>query len=312
MARRMPPLNALRAFDAAARHLSFTKAAKELFVTQAAISHQVKGLERHLGFPLFRRMNRRLMLSDAGQAYLPALREAFDKIEAATQRLYADEEGGSLRVSCLPSFAAKWLLPRLGRFSERQPDIDVLVSASDTLVDFNQEQIDIAIRHGPGKYPGLRVDLLMDDEVLPVCSPRLLAGPKPLKEAADLKHHVLLHDDMGRQDHSYQDWTTWLQAVGVKGVKSTRGPAFSHSNMVIQAAIDGQGIALGRRSLTGDDLAAGRLVSPFGPVVPARFSYWVVAPLSSADRPKVRHFREWLLEEAKAGESPQALPSSRA
>jgi LysR family glycine cleavage system transcriptional activator len=299
MARRLPPLNAIRAFEAAARHLSFTKAAEELFVTQAAISHQIKALEAALGLQLFRRFNRRLMLTDAGQAYLPPLREALDGIAAATERLRAAEQTGSLKVSVLPSFAAKWLLPRLSRFRERHPEIDVLVSASNALVDFAREEADIAIRYGFGRYPGLEVEFLMGDRIFPVCSPKLLETGPPLRGPADLRHHTLLHDADALADES-ESWRVWLEAAGVSGVDPSRGPGFSDSSMLLQAAVDGQGVALGRSALAALDLEAGRLVQPFGPSIPSNLSYFIVTQRGAGERPKVRLFHDWLLEEAAA------------
>ena len=299
MARRLPPLNALRAFEAAARHLSFTKAAQELHVTQAAISHQVKGLEEILGIQLFRRLNRRLVLTDAGQAYLPPLRDAFDAMDAATKRLHAREEAGALRVTVLPSFASTWLLPRLATFRRLHPDIDVLVTASDTLVDFEQDDFDMGIRYGHGVYPGLRVDVLMNDEILPICSPSLLTGKHPLRRPEDLKHHTLLHDVASGSDDD-PDWRIWLKRLGVTGVDASRGPGFSHSNLMQSAAVAGEGVALSRRSLVSDDMKAGRLVCPFGPIFPTSFVYSVVSPHHKEEAPKVRAFREWLIAEVEA------------
>ncbi len=296
MTRRLPPLNALRAFEAAARHLSFTKAADELYVTQAAVSHQVKALEEALGIQLFRRFNRRLMLTDAGQAYLPALTDSLDQIEAATRRLRAEDEAGPLKVTMANSLAAKWLLPRLPRFRERHPEIDVVVSACDSVVDFTRDDFDMGIRFGRGDYPGLRVDLLMRDHVIPLCSPALLVGPHPLETPADLKHHTLLHEELTRGE--FPGWREWLQAVGVSDVNAERGPVYSHASLVLQAAIDGQGVALSRVSLAALDLEAGRLVQPFGPTLPSSFSCYVVAPPATADRPKVKAFRDWLFDEA--------------
>ncbi len=302
MARRLPPLNALRAFEAAARHLSFTKAAEELYVTQAAVSHQIKALEAALGVQLFRRLNRRLMLTDAGQLYLPALTEAFDGIEAATGRLHADENAGSLSVSVANSLAAKWLLPRLPRFRERHPEIDVEISAADRLVDFGRDNVDMGIRYGLGNYPGLKVDPLMEDTVFPVCSPQLaegglVDGSPPLRAPEDLHRHTLLHDDVGTGEAP--NWRRWLTAAGVTGVNPERGPRYSHSSLVLQAAIDGQGVALGRSSLVSLDLEAGRLVQPFGPTLPSHYACYVVSPVATAERPKIKAFRDWLLEEAE-------------
>lgn len=297
MARKLPPLNALRAFEAAARHLSFTKAADELAVTQAAISHQVKALEDHLGLSLFRRLNRRLVLTEAGQLYLPVLRDAFDAIAGGTARLHQDQESGPLHVSVVPSLAAKWLLPRMSRFRDRHPDIDVMISANLKLIDFSDGVFEVGIRYGVGNYPGLRVDRLLDDEVFPVCSPKLLEGPHPLKRPEDLRHHTLLHDEVSRHDES-PDWQSWLQAVGVNGIDVRRGPGFSDSSMVIEAAAAGQGVALGHRWLAAADLESGRIVMPFGPAIPSKFAYYVVSPPALAERRRVRLFREWLLEEA--------------
>ena len=299
MARQLPPLKALRAFEAAARHLSFTKAAQEMNVTQAAISHQVKTLEDSLQIQLFRRFNRRLMLTDAGQTYLPQLTEALDRIDAATRRLRAVDDSGDLKVSVATSVAAKWLLPRLVRFRQKHPDIDVSVSASDKLVDFNRDDIDMGIRYGYGVYPGLRVDKLMQDTVFPVCSPALLQGPLPLREPADLKHHTLLHEEWGEMINA-PDWRAWLTAAGVTDVNPARGPGYSHSSLSLQSAIDGHGVSLARSSLVALDLEAGRLVQPFGPALPTHFACYVVSPEAAAERPKIKAFRDWLLEQAAA------------
>ncbi len=307
MTRRLPSLNALRAFEAAARHLSFTKAAEELHVTQAAISHQIKGLETQLGVQLFRRLNRRLLLSDAGQGYLPALTEAFDRVAEATARLSAAGGAGSLRVSALPSMAAKWLLPRLSRFRARHPDIDVLVSASHALADFQRDDVDLAIRYGQGRYPGLHAVPLMDDEVFVVCCPKLLEMDPPLHDPHDLRHHTLLHDSTTEGER--QHWRIWLEKAGVTGADPNRGPGFSDSYLVLEAAAAGEGVALSRRSLAAADLASGRLVIPFGPIEPANFSYYIVCPKADAKLPKICKFIEWLLEEAARDAAETILPA---
>src|SRR5690554_1638989 len=301
MARQIPPLNGLRAFEAAARHLSFTEAARELNVTQAAISHQIRGLEERLGMPLFHRSHRGLTLTDAGRSYLPSLVEAFDLMDKATRRLTQHEEEGALRVSALPSFAARWLLPRLPRFRERHPDIDILISANERLSDLETEGIDVGLRFGRGHYPGLSSYRLMGDRRLPVCSPSLMQGACPLRSPDDLRHHVLLHDDIAEGVEA--DWKEWLQYVGLNGIDASRGPGFSDSAMVLAAAIAGQGVALARASLAIDDLAAGLLVQPFGPAVRARYEYWFVTTRRSADYPKVRAFRDWLAAEAAETEA---------
>lgn len=293
MSRALPPLNALRAFEAAARHLSFTAAASELNVTQAAISHQIKALEERLGLKLFRRAGRGLLLTDAAQAYLAEIGGAFDRIAGATRRLHQHDAAGVLSATVLPSFAAKWLLPRLGRFRAGHPEIDLRISSSTETVDLMREDFDIALRAGSGDYPGMRADAILSESFFPVCSPALLAGPLPLREPADLRHHTLLHDE------PRDLWQLWLKTVGIADIDATRGPGFSDSGMVIWAAIEGQGIAIAKGTLAADDLKAGRLVRPFGQSMPADFSYWLICPEASAERPKIVAFRDWLLAEAR-------------
>ena len=295
MARQTPPLTALRAFEAAGRHLSFTKAAHELHVTQAAISHQVKSLEEYLGLKLFRRLNRTLLLTDAGQLYLPPLTDAFEGITRATHRLRQHLGRARLTVSVLPSFAAGWLVPRLGRFRQRCPDVDLRIDPTNSLTDFRRDDVELGILYGRGNYPGLRTDRLMREEFFPVCSPRLLEGPAPLRDPADLTHHTLLHDDMT------VDWRTWLLAAGVEGVDAERGITVTDSSMLLRAAIAGQGVALARSVLAADEIASGRLVRPFDVDVPAEYAYYLAYPEKSADQPNVVAFREWILEEARAG-----------
>jgi LysR family glycine cleavage system transcriptional activator len=299
MARRLPPLNSLRAFEAAARHLSFTRAAEELHVTPAAISHQIKALEAHLGVKLFRRLNRTVLLTDAGQACVSGLSEAFDRMAAALERLRAQDCGGPLTVSTSPAFAAKWLVPRLERFQERCPEIDVRVSAAMRLVDFAREDVDVAIRYGPGRYPGLLSELLLTNEVVPVCAPALLGGPRPLRVPQDLRHHTLLHDDTPTSDGAYPNWAMWLGAAGVEGVDPSRGPRFDYAGLVVEAAAVGRGVALALSTIAAGDLAAGRLVRPFAVAVPTPFAYYVVCPEATAARPKVEAFRCWLRAEVE-------------
>ncbi len=297
MARHLPPLNALRAFEAAARHLSFSRAAEELHVTHAAISHQVKALEERLGVKLFRRLTRAVRLTDAGQAYLPVLRDAFDRIAEATERLVASDTIGALTVSTTPGFAARWLVSRLVAFREAYPDIDIRLTPSLHLVDFAREEVDVAVRYGRGEWPGLRADCLLTLNVFPVCSPKLLEGPHPLLTPDDLRHHTLLHDDMAA------DWGRWLLVAGVDGIDTTRGPRIHDSSLVLQAAVDGLGVALARSALAAADLAAGRLVKLFDISLPSVACYYVVYPEAWADRPKIAAFREWLLAEARREEA---------
>lgn len=291
---RLPPLNAIRSFEAAARHLSFSKAAEELFVTPAAVSHQVKALEDWLGVPLFRRLNRAVILTAAGQSYLLGVRKGLETIGAATENLMRHDTAGTLHVDTLPSFAARWLLPRLSQFREAHPDIDVRLSASEKLADFNRDDVDVVIRYGHGNYPGLRVEKLLTEEVMfPVCSPALLTGRYPLRVPADLKYHTLLHDDMRI------DWQTWLTLAGVTDVDPKKGPSFNDSSMLLTAAIEGQGVALGRSTLAADDLLAGRLVQPFDVrPIQADQSYYLVCPETTAERPRIKAFRDWIMMEA--------------
>ena len=311
MTRPLPSLNALRAFEAAARHLSFTRAASELNVTQTAISHQIKGLEEQLGVQLFRRLPRGLLLTEEAQRYAPALRAAFEQIVAATEQLCAGGTGGALMLSTVPSFAAKWLVPRLGRFRAAHPEIDLRISASLRLVDFAREDFDVAVRMGRGNYPGLRVDALFGEVMFPVCSPGLLTGPKPLGRPEDLRHHVLLHDvDVFASAFSSvpQAWRLWLERAGVHDIDVERGPVFEDSAMLLDAAIEGQGVALGRSALVAADLAAGRLVKPFDISLPFELTHYLVCPEATADRPRIAAFRAWLLAEAKAHEQAPGIP----
>ncbi len=292
---RLPPLNALRAFEAAGRHLSFTRAAEELHVTQAAVSHQIKALETWLDAPLFKRLNRALILSEPGQQYLISVRRALETIADATEQFVAGGGAEPLTISVMPSFGAKWLVLRLARFGRLHPDIDVRFTADDRLIDFSREDVDIAIRFGRGVWPGLRAVLLMRQDVFPVCSPRLVeGGPNPLKSPRDLRHHRLLHE----RPASY-DWRTWLLAAGVDDVDPRRGPSFSHAHVVLQAAIDGQGVAMGATPLVDDDLAAGRLVKPFALTLSGEWGYYVVCPENRTDEAKIEAFRDWILSEAR-------------
>jgi len=297
MDRRLPSMKALRAFEAAARHLSFTKAADELNVTQAAISHRVKTLEERLGVQLFRRFNRRLELTDAGRNYLPSLRSALDMVGAATDQVTKQGTNASLRVSVLISFATKWLQPRLKEFSKLHPEVNVLVTADDNPVKFGRDNFDMGIRFGRGRYPGLRVDRLMEDKIIPVCSPALLDGLHPLRKPADLKHHTLLHD-LSWFGEDRPEWSHWLEKAGVTDVDPNLGPGFNLWGMLIDAAVAGQGVALARATLAEGDLKTGHLVQPFGPSLPSNCAYWVVSTPEVAGQLNVRIFREWLMSEA--------------
>ncbi len=300
MSRRLPPLNALRAFEAAARHLSFVKAASELHVTPAAIGHQVRQLEAILGTPLFRRVNRTLLLTDAGQACLPGIRDGFQRLSEAIDSIDAVGRAGVLTVSVAPSFAAKWLVPRLDRFQDAYPDLDVRVSASMQLVDFARDDVDVAIRYGSGQYPDLIVERLLPETVMPVCSPELMAGAQPLRSPGDIRFHTLLHDDSSEDDATCPDWRMWLKARKVDGVDWARGPRFNQSSLVLEAAIRGRGVALAKAQLAADDLATGRLVRPFvADTVALGFAYFLVYPPNKSGQPKFALFRDWLYAEAE-------------
>ena len=296
MARRLPPLKTLPDFEAAARHLSFTKAAAELNVTHGAVSRQVKSLEDYLGLPLFRRLNRALRLTDEGQAYARSVRELLDSLAETTRRLRTPKEASGLTVSTTYSFTSGWLVPRLGRFRALHPDIDVRLQANDHVIDFSRDNVDLSIRFGRGHYPGLTAERLMDDDFAPVSSPALLKGKHPLRKPADLRHHVLIHDE-----GTEVDWRMWLAAAGVEGVDASRGPVFSHSAIAIQAAVRGEGVALGRMALVEEEIAAGQLVRLFDLRLKAEMAYYIVCPPSALERPKVRAFRDWLLAEAGRG-----------
>jgi LysR family transcriptional regulator, glycine cleavage system transcriptional activator len=293
MPRRLPPLNALKAFEAAARHESFTRAAEELCVTQGAVSHQVKALETELGLKLFNRERQRLVITEAGRDYLGVVRDAFDRIANGTERLLQRQNIGALTVSTSPNFAAKWLVHRLGRFAEAHPTIDLRVSASLHHVDFAREDVDLAIRHGDGQAPGLHVTRLCAEQLFPVCSPKLLKGRAPLRKAADLSRHTLLHVN------DRQDWSKWLEAARVTDLDLSRGPVLNQASMAIDAAVDGQGVALARTALAAWDLIGGRLVRPFALSLPASFAYWIVCPKATAKLPKIAAFTNWLLAEAE-------------
>jgi len=292
---RLPPMNTLRAFEAAARHLSFTLAADELHITQAAVSHQIKSLEEALGVRLFRRLNRAVRLTEEGQEFVGEVRKALSHLATAVERLAAPDAGGPLTISVLPSFASKWLVPRLGRFRDKHPEIDVRISPSTQLTDFRRDDVDLVVRYGKGEYEGLHSVRLMTEDIFPVCSPALLRGPKALSRPGDLLHHTLLHDD------AYVDWAMWLLAAGVKGINPRQGPFFTDSALVIQAAVEGQGVALARGALAAGDLAAGRLVKPFDIAIPTEYAYYILSPRATSQHPKIVAFREWLLEEAVQG-----------
>jgi LysR family transcriptional regulator, glycine cleavage system transcriptional activator len=289
MPRRLPQLNALKAFEAAARHVSFTHAAEELCVTQGAVSHQVKALELELGIKLFNRERQRLIITDAGREYLAVVRDALDRIAMGTERLVQRQSSGALTVSTSPDFAAKWLVHRLGRFAEAHPGIDLRVSATMHHVDFAREDVDIAVRHGDGHWPGMHATRLCAEHLFAVCSPRLGFD---LDRPGDVLKLPLLHLD------DRTAWSAWLEAAGVAGTEAIHGPILNRASMLIDAAVDGHGIALARTTLAAWDLINKRLVRPFPVALPLSKSYWIVSPKATASLPKLIAFRNWLLAQA--------------
>jgi LysR family glycine cleavage system transcriptional activator len=289
MHRRLPPLNALKAFEAAARHLSFTRAADELFVTQAAVSHQIKTLEEFLSLKLFIRRNRTLLLTEEGQAYFLELKDIFKNLQDATERLLARGSKGAITVATPPSFASQWLVPRISKFSLAYPDIDVRLKAVDFDEGFLADDIDVAIYYGRGRWSGIQAEKLHTEFLTPLCSPSLFQGSKPLNSLADLKHHVLLHDS------SRAIWKMWLKHFNVYGVNVNQGPVFSHSMMVMQAAALGQGIALGNSVLAKPELDAGRLIMPFEEKLESRDAYYLVCHEGQAEMGKIAAFRDWVM-----------------
>ncbi|WP_445495148.1 transcriptional regulator GcvA [Photorhabdus sp. SF281] len=293
MSKRLPPLNALRVFDAAARHLSFTKAAEELFVTQAAVSHQMKSLEDFLGLKLFRRRNRSLLLTEEGQSYYLDIKEIFTSINEATRKLQARSAKGALTVSLSPSFAIQWLVPRLSSFNLAYPGIDVRIQAVDREEEKLADDVDVAIFYGRGNWLGLRTDRLYAEYLLPVCAPSLLTGENPLKVPADLARHTLLHDS------SRRDWQAYIRQLDMQQqINVQQGPIFSHSAMVIQAAVHGQGIALANNVMARTEIDAGRLVCPFNDVLVSKNAFYLVCHDNQAELGKIAAFRQWVLAQA--------------
>jgi LysR family glycine cleavage system transcriptional activator len=292
MPRHLPPLNGLKAFEAAARSESFTRAAEELCVTQGAVSHQVKSLEATLGIKLFSRERQRLILTDAGREYLTVVRDAFDRIAAGTERVVQRQNAGALTVSTSPDFAAKWLVNRLGRFAEAHPTIDLRVSATMHHVDFAREDVDVAVRHGAGNWDGLDAVRLCSEELFPVCSPKLISGRNRIAKPSDLLKFPLLHLD------DWKAWSKWFNSAGISDFKMPRGPALNRASMLIDAAIDGQGVALARTALAAWDLINGRLARPFELGLRLSNTYWIVCPKATSMKPKIVTFRDWLLAEA--------------
>lgn len=304
----LPPLAALCAFEATARRLSVQDAAEELRVTPSAVSHRLRNLEGALGVKLFHRLNRRLVLSDAGAVYLSRVAPAFDALRAATAEIAERRTSDSLTLTAPPSFAEIWLLPRLGRFLAAHPDIELRIEASSRAVDFAREPVDASIRYGRGDWPGLLARRLVEERLVAVCAPALRTGRPPLASPADLAGHTLIHSDQ-----RLTSWTTWLKDRGHGEVRATRNLRFSQSAHSLRAAADGLGVALESRVMAANYLAAGTLVEPFADLAPADdgTAYHLVTPPDRASLPKVRALEAWLLSEATAPTVPSlvAIPS---
>jgi LysR family glycine cleavage system transcriptional activator len=319
---RLPPLNALRAFEAAARLLSFKHAAEELFVTPTAVSHQIKLLEEFLDLTLFNRLTRALELTREGTAMLPKVREGLQCFASAIECTRVHASKGRLVVVAPPSFALRWLVPRLQRFTLAEPQINLhLLSSLNAIesyqsggaqsfdgIDLQSDDSQVVIRFGAGTYPGFRVDRIIASDYVAVCSPKLLNADRPLREPADVRFHVLLHNDTVANGGVRPSWEEWLRVAGVAGVDSKAGPHFSDSGMALVAAVDGLGIALAPRQLIAEEFAQGKLASPFDIVIGRHFAYDLVTPTAISERPAVNAFRQWLLKEARADEMGHTTP----
>jgi len=306
--RRLPPLNALRAFEAAARHGSFVRAAAELGVTPGAVSQQIKALEQLLGLTLFRRQARGVRLTEAGRGYLPGIAEGFDRLARATLQVHDTAAGnvlaGRLSITVLPSFAAGWLVRRLPAFRARHPEIDLLIRSERQTVDLHREDADLAIRYGLGDFPNLEATHLLREEIFPVCAPALLNADPPLRAPEDLRAHDLLDDAGALGNEPWIRWQPWLDfwgldAFGLSDAARRPGLHFTDSVQLYQAALLGQGVALGRSALIGDELASGRLVRPFAVSRPSSYAYYAVTTKPARGNPRVAAFIAWLLAETR-------------
>jgi LysR family transcriptional regulator, glycine cleavage system transcriptional activator len=306
MIEHFPGLRSLRAFAASARHLSFSKAAEEIGVTPAAISHQIKEIEDQLRVSLFIRNSRTMTLTREGEILAIAAQESLETLSRAVKRVKRLENRNQIKVSSSPSLAAKWLVPRLDDFLGLVPGADVRLDVSSMLVDFERDDIDIAIRFGEGKYPGMDSVLLFQDTVFPVCSPSIITKETPLSQPRDLLKHKLIHLDYDLQSSApWPNWKMWMAAAGIKDFDERAGLHFRQTSLTVQAAIDGMGVALGDSNLVADDLAAGRLVKPFELALstPPQFAYYIITPRNAPPNPLVGLFRDWCLKEAHVTEA---------
>ncbi|MGO1117974.1 transcriptional regulator GcvA [Rhodovibrionaceae bacterium A322] len=290
----LPTMAALRAFEATARHLSFTKAAEELALTQAAVSHQVRTMEDLLGVQVFARYTRRLELNAQGTLLLPFVRKSLQQLRDGLSLLDQSAEDQGLTLSTMPSFSTKWLAPRLAGFWRAYPGVDLRLTHSVSLVNFDRDDVDLAIRYGEGNWPGVISECALPVDRVPVCAPQFMEGEAALTQPADLLNHTLLHMD------NRAEWTQWLRSVGVSRRETCAGLVLDDSAILLQLAIDGQGIALGNRSLIADDLRTGRLVIPFPEIQKEDLAYYLVYPPKALEKPAVAAFRDWFMAEALA------------
>jgi LysR family glycine cleavage system transcriptional activator len=291
----LPPLNALRAFEAIARHLSFARAADELHVTPAALSHQIRALEDQLGLDLFHRRTRAIELTEAGRLIYPGLQSGFETVRNAMRQLERTRERNVLVISATPGLVAKWLMPRLWRFLQTHPEIDARVSATLKLADFEADGVDAAIRLSKGLIPALHMEKLFDDTMLPVCAPALIE--QGLRSPPDLVRFPLIHYDFATSQHAPPTWADWFAAVRLDGIDATRGLRVNVADHALDAAVSGAGVSLSHKLIASDDVHAGRLITPFGPELPLASTVYFVCPRGHETRPNVRAFRDWLFAE---------------
>ncbi|TDJ25121.1 MAG: transcriptional regulator GcvA [Gammaproteobacteria bacterium] len=289
MARRLPPLNSLKNFEAAGRLLSFTRAAHELNVTQAAVSHQIKLIEGYLDVTLFVRTPRKLVLTEQGRALLPDIIEAFDKLSIAIGAVRQEPSSKMISVRLAPSFAAKWLSPRLKYFWLQHPEIDLCLYHANPAVEFDREEIDIAVTYGKGDWPGVVADPILSLDFYPVCTPAFMTNDRPLSNIDNLRYYSLLHDA------NYECWSDWLKLAKIEGINANKGTIIDDTNVLIQAAVDGQGVALGSTTFVQDLLDSGKLVKPFDITLVNEFAYYVVCPEAHLKNSSVQAFKNWLL-----------------
>ncbi|MGB5213611.1 MAG: transcriptional regulator GcvA [Anderseniella sp.] len=309
MADRLPPLTALKAFEAASRLMSFQAAAQELSVTPAALSYQIRQLEDHLGLKLFNRLNRAVELTENGRLIQPGIHEAFEHLHRTMRQLRRRQQTNVLTIAAGPAFTAKWLSPRLYRFIGRHPNIDARISASVTKSDLEMDDIDIAIRFGPGVYPGHYSVKLMDEFMTPLCAPSMLEGPNAIRTPEDLQHHTLIHDDTHQGFFILQTWADWLKAAGVTSVDPGRsGLHFNVADHSLDAAVGGGGVVLGRTSLAEPDIRARRLVAPFDLRLKTSYSFFIVCLDTRKNEPAIEAFRSWVMDEMAGITDAENLP----